>query len=278
MSTTSALAVGHRIRRLREAKGLSRNALARKIDVDVSSISGWESGKRLPRDTVRATLAKTLDCDLASLMSPIADIELPTSIEVLDVATEFPAVFAACARNLRHTLRATRIAMPNATPLDYQTEARHIIFERLLAGTLEVQRVEIFYTLERLKEVLSNILRYDGKHYFVKAHCIGMTEVLPFLGGYCFDETDVVFGGYWTGSPPRNYPVLHIRGREIQTFFMGYWREIWGRGTLLNMHGARDLSAVKDVAVRMGLPARNWRRFIEEARALETGDGAPPMI
>jgi transcriptional regulator with XRE-family HTH domain len=270
--------VGAHIRRLREAKGLSRNELAHKIAVDVSSIAGWENGKRLPRETIRTRLAQVLDCALPELMAPHAEPAVPAAVSILDVTHEFPQLFAECARTVRHTLRALRLSSPYSTAVNVQAEARQIISERILAGTLEVQRAEIFYTLDRLKEVLSNILRYDGKAYYVKAYCVGLTEVAPFVGAYIFDDSDLIIGGYWTGYPPQGQPVMRIAGAPTKVFFQSYWKEIWGRGTLLNSHGGRDLSAVKEVALKMGLPARQWRRFVEEAVSLDIGDGAPPLI
>jgi transcriptional regulator with XRE-family HTH domain len=270
--------IGAQIRRLREGKGLSRNELARKIAVDVSSIAGWENGKRLPRETIRTRLAQVLGCELDELMSPYAEPAGPAAISILDVTHEFPQLFAACARTVRHTLRTVRLSSPYSTAVNVQTEARQIICERILAGTLEVQHAEIFYTLDRLKEVLSNILRYDSKAYYVKAYCVGLTEVAPFVGAYIFDDSDLIVGDYWTGSPPQGQPVMRITGAPTKIFFQSYWKEIWGRGTLLNSHGGRDLSAVKDVALKMGLPARQWRRFLEEACSLDIGDGAPPLI
>lgn len=271
-------AIGRRIRYLRETKGLSRAALARKIDVDISSIAGWESGKRLPRDTVRIRLARALDCELTELLSPLKETAEPSTVSLLDVSKDFPAIFAERARDTRHIIRTVRLASPYSTTLNVQTEARRIVGERLVAGTLEVQVLEIFYSLDRLKETLSNILRYDGRPYYVKACCVGLTEVAPFLGGFCFDDADVFVGGYWTGYPPQSQPVMRIRGPAIKTFFQSYWKEAWQRGVMLNAHGARDLSIVRETAMAMGLPGKHWKRFQEEARALDIGDGAPPNI
>ena len=271
-------AIGLRLRRLREAKGLSRSQLARKIEVDVSSIAGWEGGKRLPREAVRTRIARALDCELSALLSPEPDAVAPTTVSILNGTSEYPALFAECARKVQRTLRALRLASPYCTTVRVQTEARRIICERILAGTLEVQRVEIFYTLARLKECLSNILRYDGKAYYVKAYCVGLTEVAPFFGAYAFDDDDILIGGDWTGYPPPGQPVMRITGPAMRVFFTSYWKEIWGRGTLLNPHGGRDLFAVKAVALKMGLTARQWRHFVEEAFSLEPGDGAAPLI
>jgi len=272
------VAVGRRIRRLREVKGYSRNELARKLRVDVSSLAGWEAGKRLPRDSHRARLARALDCDLSLLLSPVEDAAGPLKALLLETLTELPAALAECARNAKRSLHAVRLASPYPTAAYVQTEWRAIVAERILARSIEVQRVEIFYSLKRLQETLSNILRYDGCAYYVKAHCMGIQEVVPSMGGYCFDDCDIFLGGYWTSVPPRNFPGLRLSGPMIGEFFVQFWNEVWPRGTLLNIRGAHDLSAVKDLAVRLGLSPRNWKHFVEEARALEIGDGAPPLV
>ncbi|GAA0544313.1 transcriptional regulator with XRE-family HTH domain [Rhizomicrobium palustre] len=270
--------VGTRIRRLREAKGISRAVLARKIGVDVSSIAGWESGKRLPRDTVRTKLAKALDFDLAALMSPEEEVFAPARVAVLDVAEDFPAVLADCARRAKKMIRSARLGSPYSTTCNVQREARAVMGERLRKGEISVERAEIFYTLDRLKEVLHNILIYDGRPYYAKAYCIGLQEIGPFLGAWCFDEDEVFLGAYWRGFPVTGRPLLRLSGSSVKTFFNAYWKEIWESGTLLNSHGARDLTQIRDLAVKMGLNPRRWKSYVEEARALEIGDGAPPFL
>ena len=277
-SAAPSAAVGKRIRRLRETKGYSRHELARKLRVDVSSIAGWEAGKRLPRDIHRARLARALECDLATLLSPVEDSTEPLRSMLIDTVNDLPHLMAECARNAKRSLRAIRLASPYSTAAYIQTEWRAIIGERLLAGTIEVQRIEIFYELKRLQETLSNILRYDGRPYYVKALCIGQKQIVPAMGGYAFDDSDFFLGGYWSAIPPRHYPSLRLSGPTFSRFFTSYLEEVWPRGTLLNIRGAHDLSAVQDVAVSLGLNRRHWKRFVEEARALKIGDGAPPLI
>jgi transcriptional regulator with XRE-family HTH domain len=270
-------AVGLRIRRLREGKGFSRLQLARKLGVDVSSLSGWESGKRLPRESVRLRLAGLLDCRLPVLLSPLEDDYPPFSARLLDGFAAYGKEILDCTLRAG-MLRGARFASPFATVANLLPEWRQLVSERVLAGTLEVQRVEIFYGLDRLGEVLSNILRYDGKAYHVKYACAGLKEVAPFMGGYLYDDADLFLGAYWTGVPPQPRPILHLKGHRLTRFFMDYWSEMWGRATLLNIRGAHDLSTVRELALAMGLPPRKWNAFVEEARAYDVGDGAPALF
>jgi hypothetical protein len=69
-----------------------------------------------------------------------------------------------------------------------------------------------------------------------------------------------------------------MSGGPFQTFFGEYWDEIWRRGTLLNISGSHDLRAIKAIAYTLGLPRNNWKKFVEEARGLRIGDGAPPLV
>jgi hypothetical protein len=64
----------------------------------------------------------------------------------------------------------------------------------------------------------------------------------------------------------------------IGSFFESHWNDIWSHGTLINPRGARDLDAVRDIAITLGLPPRRWSRFMDEAAALDIGDGAPPLL
>jgi transcriptional regulator with XRE-family HTH domain len=269
--------IGQRIQRVRLMKGLSRRDLAMLVGVDVSALANWERGKYLPRDSHKGALAKALDLTVERLFRAIEGDPEAIAASLLDTFMELPALFDRLLPNTR-CLRALRLAAPYSSAAYVQTKFRAQVSERLLAGTLEVQRIEIFYTLERLKEALSNVIRYDSRPYHLKGYCAGLAEVAPAMGGYLFDDTNFVMGAYWTGVPPHNKPGLHCWGEPFRTFYMSYWNEIWPRGTLLNMSGAHDLSAIRRTAAVLGLNDAEWPAFVEQARTMEIGDGAPPLF
>ena len=273
-------AIGLRLRRLREARGLSRQAVARSLAVDVTSLAGWESGKRLPRASKRAPLAQLFATDPASLFEPSSDNEpQPIAASLVDTHADLPGLLLELTQRTRRSLRALRLAAPYPTPAHVQTEWRALVAERLRAGTLAVQRVEIIYDLRRLQEIVANIIRYDGCAYQVKSYCPGLDEVAPAFGGYLFDEDEFLLGAYWTGIPPARQPGLRVSGDPFRRFFNAYWEEIWRRGTWLNVRGAHDLSGAEAIGRRLGLrQARQWARFVSEARDLQVGDGAPPLV
>lgn len=266
----------------RRAAGLSRGALAAKLDVTPSTVGGWERGKFNPRDGEQRTkLADVLKLNLVELSRAIdgrADAGSSTARKV-DAMEEFPALLLKLLRQAKRTLKDIRLAAPYTLPPFVQTEFRKAVSARILERSIEVQRVEIFYSLDRLREVLSNILRYDGCRYFVRSYCAGLKEVTPALGGYAFDDTHVILGGYFVALPPHSQPGLLVEGPDVEVFFSRYWDEIWRRGTPLNLGGAADLSKVRTVAQTLGLRDGDWSQFLEEAKALKGGaDGAPLRI
>jgi len=271
--------VGVRIKRLRGARGLSRSEVAGQLQVDVTTIAAWEAGKYLPRDKYRTRLAWMLGADLETLFNGDADRHSsPTTAVTFDSIEQLSEMLCDLTRRARQKLKALRLAAPYTTPAYVQQEWRTLVSARILSGTLEVQRIEIFYDLRRLQETLSNILRYDGRMYWVKSYCPGLVEVSPAMGGYFFDDEEFLLGAYWTSIPPEHRPSLRLSGAPFRDFFRAYWDEIWRRGTLLNIRGAHDLSAVQTVALQLGLPARQWKSFVEEAAEIRIGDGAPPLI
>ncbi|HEY5072405.1 MAG TPA: helix-turn-helix domain-containing protein [Caulobacteraceae bacterium] len=271
--------VATRIRRLREAKDMSRRELAAALKVDVTALAGWESGKYLPRIGHRGQLASILGTDIKRLFEDAIepDGDQPGAT-LFDTIAELEPLLARLIADTRSCLRALRIAAPYSTPAHVQKTFRTTVANRLLTGDIEVHRVEIFYELSRLKEVLSNIIRYDGCRYYVKSYCAGSTEIVPGMGGYFFDDSEFLIGAYWTGVPPHHRPGLRLSGEPFRTYFNDYWNEIWRRGTLLNIRGMHDLTLVRDLAMKMGLPPTDWPRFLREARALDIGDGAPPLV
>jgi transcriptional regulator with XRE-family HTH domain len=258
---------------------VSRRELATALKVDVTAIAGWESGKYLPRVGHRGRLASLLGTDSQRLFEDAGEQSSDFSgASLFATMTELEPLLVKLLGDAKRCVRALRLAAPYPTPAHVQKTFRKTLSDRLLAGDIEVRRVEIFYDLSRLKEVLANIIRYDGHGYYVKAYCSGLTDVVPGMGGYFFDDVEFLIGAYWTGVPPHDRPGLRLSGEPFRTYFNDYWSEIWRRGTFLNIRGSHDLALVKDLALQMGLAAKDWPRFLKEARALEIGDGAPPLV
>src|SRR5665213_117484 len=101
------LAVGDRLKRLREAKGLSRREFAGTLKVDVSSIAGWESGKRLPRDSLRRSIARVLGTDIDCMFGSNAEGNTaPISATLVDTVDTLPGLLIDLTRNTRRRMRA----------------------------------------------------------------------------------------------------------------------------------------------------------------------------
>ena len=278
MADEERASFGACLRSLRESRMLSRSEIATALHVDITTVRGWENDRYRPRPPKLNTLAKLLAISPKQLQ-PVGSARAPfQTTRLVDTLSELPDLLDQLLDRTTKLLKALRIAAPYSTPANVQHSFRSTLDARLRAGTIEVQRIEIIYTLNRLKEVISNIIRYDGCAYHYKAYCVGLQEVSPAMGGYFFDDEDFLLGAYWTGVPPQGRPGLHLSGEPFRTYFSEYWSEIWRRGTHLNGRGAHDLSACHKVALQLGLPTKSWSSFVKQARAFKVGDGAPPLI
>lgn len=268
--------IARRIRRRREDCGLSRAQVAQRLDIDVTAVAAWEAGRYLPRSARRAALASLLNTRAEVLFG---GAKAGTGhANLIDTIDDLEPLLSSLVAQAQRSLKALRIAAPYSTAAYVQKEFRLGVANRILDRSIEVQRIEIFYDLARLKEVLSNIIRYNGCSYWVKSYCAGLHEVVPAMGGYFFDDNDFLIGAYWTGIPPHDRPGLHLSGEPFRTFFKEYWSEIWRRGTLLNNRGAHDLEEIRKVALKLGLASTDWSSFVKEAHTLEVGDGCPPLV
>lgn len=271
--------VGERIRAARQARGLSRAELARKLDVDSSAIAAWETGRNLPRATRRVSLARILSVDVQQLFSEIADKQQEIlEAKIVSALPDMPSSLLTLLSRTQRRLRIVHPAVPNQLFWAHATEYRKRLRERLTNGTLEVQRLEYFYGLDRLKEVIFNIFEYEGLPYQVRGTLVGDSDEVPSLAVQIFDDDEFMFGSYWATIPANEQYSLQCRGEAFRSFFLSFWNEAWRRGAPLNDGGPKDLRAIQNYAFRLGLKPEKWTQFVKEARELDLGDGAAPAI
>ncbi len=271
-----ARVVGRRIKRIREGKGMTRLELAEAVGVDHTALSCWEMGKYMPRDGKRVPLSRALGLEVHELFAHRDDDdEVPASASPLSNDSQMATALNSLVRGSRH-LRMLRFAYPYSTAARSKIEFRQYAEERILSDSLEVNRAEVFYDLGRLKEVLSNIFRFNGRAYWVKGF-VGGPDVLPSMDIYIGDKDTVVLSAYWNSVPSDDRPRMQVSGAVSNGFFRAYWNEVWNRGRLLNIRGSQDISAVRDIALKLGLRSSEWPEFVEQARHLEMEDGAVPL-
>jgi transcriptional regulator with XRE-family HTH domain len=64
--------MGQRLYELRQAAGLTQEALARKADVGTDAVRNWEKGRRTPGLDMAVKLADALECSLDELAGRVA--------------------------------------------------------------------------------------------------------------------------------------------------------------------------------------------------------------
>lgn len=60
--------IGKRINKLRIKRGLTQDALSKKLRVTRAVVSAWETGKAVPRLDKLKPLAKVLQCEITDLL------------------------------------------------------------------------------------------------------------------------------------------------------------------------------------------------------------------
>jgi len=68
------MSIGAKVKRYREAKGLSQDDLALRLDVAQSTISSIESDKSIPSSLLLNSIAKELEVDINDLLSDTTNI------------------------------------------------------------------------------------------------------------------------------------------------------------------------------------------------------------
>jgi hypothetical protein len=204
------------------------------------------------------------------------------SISLVDTMDELEDLLVTALQSARRSLKAFRIASPYATMRPAQRKFRAQVAQRILAGTIEVQRAEILYTRERLTEVLSNAIRYQGKSYWIKSYCGGRLspeDAVPGMGGYMFDDSEIFLGAYWQTLPPHDKHGLRLTGSAARRYFNEYWNYIWDRGTLLHPAARPDqYSRFKEAATQLGVAEKDWPQVLEQAKFLASDSEDPPLI
>ena len=72
------------LKKLRKEKGLSQAQLGRKMYVNDSTVTRWETGSRLPDASMIARLARVLDVDVSTLLSTAAESDESPNIIMVD--------------------------------------------------------------------------------------------------------------------------------------------------------------------------------------------------
>lgn len=272
------IAIGRRIKRLREIRGLSRQQIADRLRVDLTAAAAWEAGKYLPREGRRLRLAELLEIDVATLFAEAQVPSLGQAAALVDSLSEAPGILRELAGGAGKIVRTFRLYESFATRPFVLEEFRRIVDRRLLGDDLTVEHLEMICGLPRLKEVLANILRYRGRGYRVRVACHIANDAVPGMSGYLFDDVEILLAWHSGHNNDSGRPMLRLSGEPYRSYFVEYWRGIWPHTAALNPDGTADLKTLRDIAHQLGLPSAAWEGFLADAKALRLDDGLPPLI
>ncbi|MBO4914776.1 MAG: helix-turn-helix domain-containing protein [Oscillospiraceae bacterium] len=75
---------GEALQRLRGERGLTQQQLAEKMNVDRSTVTNWETGRRMPDAETVALLSKCLGVDVGELLRAAGEPDAPPKVILLD--------------------------------------------------------------------------------------------------------------------------------------------------------------------------------------------------
>lgn len=91
---------GESLKLIRTEKGLSQQELADKLNVDRSTVAGWETGRRIPDLTFIPKISACLNTDISSLLSASEESVSPNIIIVDDERIVLNGEFSVLAKTL----------------------------------------------------------------------------------------------------------------------------------------------------------------------------------
>ena len=273
-------AVAQRIRQARLLKGVSRRELSDLLNVDVTAVIAWETGKYLPRDSNRTALARHLGLDLLDLFSETRDEEpFDGFCGKFTSYTEMRRQpLKDLVRNCRKQIKILRVSYPFVSHIAAEFDYSEMISRRILNDDLEVRCVEIFYNPLRLQQAMANAFRYQDHAYIAKTFSACSKDVFPGIDLFIFDDIEIVMASFWAIESQDERPILQVRGKPFQTFIMEYWNEIWRHAAPLNPNLAVDTNAFRKIAFELEQTEAQWAQMLEDARNPKQDDNVHTLL
>lgn len=108
------------LRSARERKGMTQQQMASKLYVNRSSVSNWESGRRLPDAELLVRISKLLGIDVELLLTDGASVDEPQRVMVVDDETII----------LRGEIQELRRALPDAEVTGFAAPSEAVAYVR----------------------------------------------------------------------------------------------------------------------------------------------------
>ena len=125
--------LGETLRRLRMEKGLTQQQLADHLHMDRTSVTNWETGRRIPEASMFPQLAAALGVDAAALLALTEDSGEPPNVLLID---DQPIILEGGIPTLRH-------AMPNANVVGFADPVEALGFFKKNAVPLVFLDIEL---------------------------------------------------------------------------------------------------------------------------------------
>lgn len=279
-------AIGKRIKARRIALGLYQRDLKIRTGMkDERSVRDWEKGHLPKSHERRLRIAKALDIPAGVLFSRDLDLQ-PKTLRFVggDIAIGDTLARLGSQATMLRIFRGA-----HGEEMNIYADYREIVARRIHNNELNARCVELIWRADRLEEILSNIIRFNGHQYEARAYVPDESESIgPGFSCYIFDETDVVFSGLWdTSMPGFLRDGLWLTGPAAKDAISEYWIHKWERATPITLRSAKSIAHTYRIRYlgKWTIPRRRnesiqaaWRRLEKRVHERERGAGLPSLI
>ena len=216
------------LRAFLESNRLTVRVAAHRLGISESALKGYLRGNAFNE----AAAAKILPYIGAATLEEagLRYDRVNERVEIFDdFARQSEGVFLAHfegADQVRETrLMLSAYAPPPPDRMQYRHELNRSIYERLLAKTIRIQKIEQINKLERAVDLVHNMRTFDHDNYEVRM--IGVTDVIfPHLQLSIFDRRSVITGGFHADKGPPHDPFVSYVGERFADFHLCVWQKL----------------------------------------------------
>ncbi len=188
-------------------------------------------------------------------------------VQLLDMQHAFPKELVLRAKSAQKFIFDTNLSEEKPRKVvSPQNEYRIIRDSRVMKGEIGFKRVEIIYNKERFKSVLRNLIRFEGKDYYVRYY-EAPPKAIPLLHVMTFDDEYFFLGGFYPPDfPPGEEKVAFIRGGALKELLREYTQMLWLKAIPLNEGGQINWEEIKRIARRLGISLDELETMIHEIK------------
>ena len=190
------------------------------------------------------------------------------TLELLEMQHTFPQELTRRVQEAKRFVFDTNLSEEKPRRSSFtQGEYRAVRDLRVMRGEIGFKRVEVIYHKERFVSVVKNLLKFEGKNYYVRYY-EAPPKAIPMLHVMAFDDEHFYVGGFYPpDSPPGEEKVVHVHGGVLAEMLREYLQVLWLKAVPLNEGGQINWDELARIAQRLGMSPEEFDDLILEAKS-----------